>query len=192
MIRLMVAVAIATLFSCTLVEAHPEGEGLKNFCRTDDCYITARVPTTVPTNVSTTTQHLYFPLLTTFSYFTNVSYEAHKSLLPSFNAIELAIVLFNIPDDPCGDEGCWMRIRFESDYPFIDPDLEGDYDYENKTLSLYPAFYYGFPHHNVPTNYTVSFETCVINPLFPDNNHCSEDSDPKFGLLQRFRRQHRR
>lgn len=163
----LIAIGISTVYGST---------GLSEFCsHSKKCYITSLVPTSVPTDVATTTQHEMIKF--NFVYFANVSYDSAATDQVSDNSINLAIVINNVLKDPCGQNGCWMRIRPQTDYPFVDPGLDGYYDYTNNTLSLYPEFIFGFPEHASQTNFSVSFETCIVNTLF-DYNHCSEDFFP--------------
>ncbi|AYV80401.1 MAG: hypothetical protein Harvfovirus1_26 [Harvfovirus sp.] len=137
-------------------------KSLNEFCSEGKrCVISVADPTSEITDVLTTTHHQMAQ--TNFVYFTNVSYASEATTKNSSNIISLAIIIENVTEDPCADANCWMRVRPESDVPFIDPELFGYYDYSGTTLSLYPEYTFGFPLHTTRANYTVSFETCIVD-----------------------------
>ena len=146
---------------------------LREFCsQGKKCLISTNVPTEIPTDLTTTTHHKMVEF--NFVYFTDVDYISNVTEKDSQNTIGIAIVIDNVMKDPCEEQTCWMRIRSKTDYPFVDPQLNGYYDYSNNTLSLYPQFIFTFPAHTVAANFSVSFETCIVNPLF-DYNDCIHD-----------------
>ncbi|AYV83831.1 MAG: hypothetical protein Hyperionvirus12_28 [Hyperionvirus sp.] len=169
--------------SCN-VDPYVEDNALIDFCQHGkNCYITTSVPTEVPTMVATTTEHKMVEekYVLNFVYFANVSYLSDATTNTSGNLIGVTIMINNVKTDPCLQETCWMRVRIQSDYPFDKQNLGGYYDYTGTVLNLYLQYSYEFPAHTTGTNFTVSFETCIINPLFPFN-HCTKDNSKYDGV----------
>src|SRR3989344_6662773 len=141
-----------------------------DFCKLYDCNFETHSPTELVTDSTLFNGHTV--LDHTFSYFANVSYASNATLLPSSNSIELGIFIFGLKYDACFDGNlCWMRVRVTSEYQLEDQFLEGYYNFENNTLSLFPTLMYRYPSHPSNTTYMISLETCIVSPLTPDRNH---------------------
>jgi hypothetical protein len=143
---------------------------MTDLCRERECSILSSVDMDLPVSFGTNTQHTL--LSNSFVYYANFTFRSPSAKWQTTTTLHLDIVLHDVLADPCVDDTCWMRVRPVTDYPFVSQSLWGYYDYTNGTLSLYPNFGFVYDVHTDPTEYSVAFETCVIDS---DSNHCSED-----------------
>lgn len=168
-----VAVLVAALVCATAVATAQKWD----LCSTRRCSTSTQTVGNDSVGIWTTTE--FTTLSNTFVIFTNCTYAPDPTSSETINKIDVATTLYNVTSDLCsGGRDCWMRVRLDAGSPVSGWQLGGYYLYEEAVLTLYPTLIFSVATHAAPVTFTVTWETCIVDPR-SSRNHCEENIGPK-------------